>query len=169
MKRPNPPLHDLFTTYAFAMGEVTFNNSGPPLVDDYLPAFEAWLGRRLPESYRNFLWLHNGGRPSPRYARVPTPRGPNWVELLHIFGLTGPYKGYTLEGGISDFPRFVWMGLLPIACDGGGGVFCLRMSGEPFGEVLFCDEPFAGDMPYVIANDFGELFSALTDLPEEMS
>ena len=45
--------------------EVRIRDSGPPIGDEDVDRCEAALGLRFPAGYREFLLLHNGGKPKP--------------------------------------------------------------------------------------------------------
>jgi hypothetical protein len=50
---------------------------------------------------------------------------------------------------------------LPIACDPGGSLFCLVLSGDGNGMILYCDLMDPNGLPYRVAADFNALLRKL--------
>ncbi len=116
-------------------------NKLPPAPDDQLQAFEAEIGTRLPEDYRDFLVRTNGGYISGWYRfKGPTPSGSTWHAFVHhVCGFRDePYLSLRLNravslSGESQFPR----ALLWIMDDPGGNGICLGLEGPRRGRVYF--------------------------------
>jgi len=115
---------------------ITFDNPGPGLAESDVADLEANLGFALPASYRQFLLDHNGGRPDPDCVDVP---GFEETDVQVFFGVRRPIESSRIEWNIDTLRRRLDAGLVPIACDSGGNVFCLSLRQEDRGVVFYCD------------------------------
>jgi hypothetical protein len=117
------------------------------LIADALPApspeqvaaIEALLGATLPQSFRDFLRVANGG--SVAYViDVPTGNGKN--EPLSFSGVfsanEGTFADDTFVGEIRSGREYakIPVGVLPFACDGGGSTVYLDLTPEGRGRVV---------------------------------
>jgi hypothetical protein len=119
---------------------VTIRNTGRPLSELDIKNFERRLGCCLPKAYRRFLLENNGGRP---------PLGANGIIIEHLpggetdvgdfFGIDRPIKSSTIDWNLDMFRGRISNQLLPIACDSGGNLFCISLSEQDYGSVVYCD------------------------------
>jgi hypothetical protein len=140
---------------------------GPTLAEAAIVELEAAVGARLPDDYRQFLLQMNGGRPRPN-VDVDVPGLPGTPTDIQVFlGLARPEESERIDMTMSWLSERVIGGLMPIARDSGGSVFCLSLRSHDRGAVLFCDlqEVFADfgvePMVYLVAESFKEFLSRL--------
>jgi hypothetical protein len=122
------------------MDNLQFRQPGPSISDQDLAALERELGVRLPDDYREFMLVHNGGRPEP--ADFPIPGEPvpdSWSTLQFFLSLNGQEYYTDLGWHLDMFRDRVPAELLPIAYDPGGNLVCLGIRGEHRGTVFFWD------------------------------
>lgn len=100
-----------------------------------LEAFERTIGSALPENYRAWLRIHNGGGFIPAHFRISPAEGDSTVH--HVHGLhDGP--GYTrLDSVRNCYQGRMPAALLPVADDVCGNALCLGLSGPARGRVYF--------------------------------
>ena len=117
---------------------MTVEDRGPEVSETQLASLEANLGSPLPAEYREFLIASNGGVPTPDTIDIPGfPESPTDVQVL--FGVGRSVESSRLEWNLRTLAERLDSGLLPIACDSGGNVFCLSLRSSDNGAVLYCD------------------------------
>src|SRR5882762_5438868 len=100
---------------------------GPKIETRDITALEAELGAVLPDSYREFLLLYNGGVPTPGTVDVSGLRGTP-TDVQEFFGIATSLESSDLSWNLSLLSeRCVGFRALPIACDSGGNLFCLKI------------------------------------------
>jgi len=133
--------------------------------DIYL--LEAKLGINLPIEYKDFLLLHNGGRPEKdHYGFVENDNG---SVLDWFFAI---YKGDNCINLLKEFLRHenrIPKEFIPIARDPGSNIVCLGVNGSEYGKVYFWEfdqavpygeEPNFDNM-YLLANNFTDFINGL--------
>jgi len=138
-----------------------------------LEQFEALLGTRLPDEYRQFLLQHNGGKPTPSVFMISADEGD--AMLHHVYGLHDGPLHIRLDRARQTYLDRMPRSLFPIADDPGGNAICLGISGNERGKVYFWDhemEADEGDEPtfenvYLVAESFASFLKSLKDLPKE--
>ncbi len=135
--------------------------SGDALTPADIEAFEATIGKRLPQTYRDFLLAHNGGRPVPAVIDIDDcPSGATVVQVL--LGLTGPVESETLVWSWQAFQRRIPERLLPIADDPFGNLFCLSLDGVDAGQVVFLDRYEESESrAYFVSKEFDAFLAKL--------
>jgi hypothetical protein len=113
----------------------------PPAPQDQLEAFEAELGARLPEDYRQFLIRTNGGVIRGWYRfKGRTPRGEIWHAYLHhICGFREELHfslRFMRSCGLSPHSGLPHS-LLAVMDDPGGNAICIGLHGEQRAKVYF--------------------------------
>jgi len=148
--------------------------AGEAVTPEEVEAFEKKLGHPLPSAYRDFLLAHNGGRPIPSVIDIDDcPSGASDVQVF--LGLTGQFESETLEWSWDVFRERIPERLLPIADDSFGNLFCLSLTGNDAGQVLFLDRYEESESrPYFVGKDFTEFLSKIREptpdeLPEDES
>jgi hypothetical protein len=115
---------------------------GDPATSEQVAAFEAEVGTRLPDDYRAFLGVVNGGYlPGWHRYRGAGAGGEERTEYVDsLFGLRRdePALSLRFHWGCGRDPEAGFpQGLLAVAGDPGGNLFCLRMDGDHRGGVYF--------------------------------
>lgn len=167
------------------LGNVSLTNSGPPVTAADLLRFESQFGIELPEEFRQFLLLQNGGEPQPQHLTLDRDGFKQHLDVVRFFGLAGDDS---LEGHRKLSTGIEWpMSVQPVArlkvasliknpCD---SFLLLRLKGKRPGEILLAEpeifsphdhghtgEAFStarleASIKYcpVVAKSFGELFT----------
>jgi cell wall assembly regulator SMI1 len=118
---------------------VDISGTGPTLTEDEVKNFESGLGVALPADYRAFLLAHNGGTPTPDTIDVP-PLLESPTDVQVLFGIGRKVMSSDLSWNLQAFAdRWPKRSALPIACDSGGNLFCLELSGSNLGRVIYYD------------------------------
>ncbi|MCA9242678.1 MAG: SMI1/KNR4 family protein [Phycisphaerales bacterium] len=147
--------------------KVSFQRTGAQLSSDSVASLERGLGVELPTDYRQFLLHYNGGQPIPDCVGVAGLAG-GATDVQIFFGIRRSVETSNLAWNIEQFEQLSREGLLPIACDSGGGLFCLSLSGPTRGRVYFVDpfdEACATARSFVVADSFDGMLAALFDNP----
>ena len=137
----------------------SIENSGPRLSESDISKLEMRLGVTLPEQYRQFLLDFNGGSPTPDTVKVEGLPGAS-ADVQIFFGIGRPVESSGLEWNLAVLAERLEEGLLPVASDSGGNVFCLALQGHGRGAVFYCDlQSVFADFEakprlYAVASDF---------------
>ena len=156
-----------------------------------IAAFEAEIGHLLPADYRRFLLEHNGGSPRPDAFAFNLFGRDEEDIVMCFFPLRDLSLGevevvelaelrtWPLHCAWNDlqhdlvhlYQRELEDPLLPIGTDGSGNYFCLVLTGEQRGTVLFVENENLET--YKLANNLDELLQTLrprqrTDYAEEL-
>ena len=107
-------------------------------------AFEARIGRPLPDEYRRILLAFNGGRPKPDGFRFALRRGPYTDSAVNWFYGLGSSPANDLDWNRDQVRLRMPPELLPIADDPGGNQICLGIDGDARGKVYFWDHEREG-------------------------
>jgi hypothetical protein len=112
----------------------------PPPSQDEIAAFEAEIGTRLPEDYRQFLMRTNGGYIDWYEFEGPTPEHGSWTTVVSRVGglrketdLSLRFARSCYQGGELRIPR----ALLWIMGDPGGNGICIGLTEKHRGRVYF--------------------------------
>jgi hypothetical protein len=126
-----------------------------------IAALEGKLGAKLSDSYRRFLMLNNGGRPSPDIIDIEgVPGSPTDVQIF--FGIGRNIESSDLSWNLDLIAeRYPGHHLLPIACDSGGNLFCLEVSQGIASEVMYCDLNDSCGAFYKVALHFDEFLNKI--------
>ena len=136
-------------------------NPGPNLNLRDVAAFEARVGIDLPDAYRKFLLLYNGGTPTPDNVDVPSAPGTP-TDIQVFFGIGRPIESSDLSWNLSlVVERCPTLCALPIACDSGGGLFCLKIENGTAMAVIYCDLDAPDCVSYAVAPNFEMFVSRL--------
>lgn len=114
-------------------------NVGPKIGTRDIKLIEVKLGVVLPDSYRQFLLRSNGGAPTPDTIDVPGADGsPTDVQIF--FGIGALVESSDLAWNLALITeRCPGLQALPIACDSGGNLFCLKIERDATTKVIYCN------------------------------
>ena len=140
---------------------MVIENEGPKIGPEDIAAIESKLDAELSSEYRDFLLRYNGGGPTSDAVDVPdAPGTPTDVQVF--FGIRRSTATSNLSWNlclISD--RCPGCHVLPIACDSGGNLFCLKVERGVAAEVIYCDLDSPECKFYPVAPTFGKFLSGL--------
>lgn len=145
---------------------------GPPLLPEDIRDLETRLRVALPEEFKEFLLKYNGGRPTPDAFPFEGLENNPYGAIQVFFRIGGPIESSTFDWNMHIMEGRLPAGLFPIACDGGGDLICLSLSGDDAGAVVFWDSfgepkgPSYSDV-YRIADSFTAFLDGLQPLPED--
>jgi hypothetical protein len=141
--------------------EMMIEDAGPKIRIEDVDALEKEIHARLASEYRQFLLEYNGGAPSPETVDVPgAPGTPTDVQVF--FGIGRSLDSSNLSWNVSLVAdRCPGLPVLPIACDSGGNLFCLRIERGVAERVVYCDLESRECVIYAVAQSFGELIRRL--------
>ena len=109
-----------------------------PTTEEAINVLEMFLEVKLTDDYKKFLLEHNGGHPEPSISKHSCVR--------YLFGLhNGPYH-CNLVKRIKMYQGRIPEGIIPIASDPGGNLFCLALK-QNRGSVYFWDHEREEDEP----------------------
>lgn len=99
-----------------------------------LDALEKRLGTSLPQQYRDFLLMQNGGLPD-----LPEFKVPNWGEsIANAFYGVGIGGVYDLDAVLNRLDDVISIDrVIPIGDDPGGNQICLGIRDEYIGKIFF--------------------------------
>lgn len=153
--------------------DLGISESAEPLSDETLDGLEKRRGLRLPQPYRQFLLLNNGGRPDKCVFQYQTQDGRCGSSFVDTFFSVyeGEYHNWdSYFDTYKSWRKRVPDNLIPIADDPGGNLVLLSVSGEDVGNVYFWDhhkesrtgEP-TWDNVYPIAKTFPDFLDSLRE------
>jgi len=130
-----------------------------------IETFEAKNGLRLPESYKQFLLLTNGGQPKTKNA-LDIPSWPHKSTVINYFFGIDTGDTYDLVDNMRAYEGRAPKHCFPIADDVPGNMLCIELTGPGEGNVYFWDHENESDHPsyanmYLVANDVFELLDKL--------
>jgi hypothetical protein len=147
----------------------------PPVTPEILAEAEKQLGVVLPEGYRQFLLLHNGGH--PKQDIYGFAENDNSSEVHRFFAIYDGSNTVNLLIQAKCYRDSVPREFLVIGRDGGGSRICLGVREPYYNQVYFWDfneapgwmdpefyEPPTFDNMYLLAHSFEEFINKLHDL-----
>lgn len=140
---------------------VAIKEGGSSICEEQILMIEKLIGADLPEDYRRFLLAYNGGIPTPNVIDINgLPGSPTDVQVL--FGINRETESSNLEWNFNLIvDRCQNLRLLPIACDSGGNLFCLKMHSATAIEVVYCDLDDMDCSLYPVAMSFNAFMRKL--------
>ena len=148
--------------------ELNINEGGKPVTRPHptpgqIAFIEQLIGRKLPQTYVDFLMSSNGGHPEVCDFSDRTEGSYEEWAVDHFFHISSELD--STESVVWNY-RHRWPGaareIFPIAADGGGNLVCLDLT-EPGKDrviVWVHDDP---DLPIVeVADSFEEFIDSLT-------
>lgn len=135
---------------------------GPKSTESDIISLERELGASLPPDYRKFLLAHNGGLPTPFVIDIEEfIESPTDVQVF--FGIGRKIQSSDLRWNRYTFRDRIGPGFLPIACDSGGSLFCLALSGESRGAIYYVDFAHGKAEVYAVATGIDDMLSKLRE------
>lgn len=144
--------------------------SGPTLTGEDIAAWEQRTSQRVPEPYREFLMVHNGGYPDPADFTIEGKEGePDMVGAVDRFLGVGVAEYGSLDYYLHVYQDRLPSDFFPIASDPGGNIICMGTSREDAGKIFFWDheeESEEGEPPtrknsYFVADSLDALLRSL--------
>lgn len=133
------------------MGIRKIVESGPPVDKVSIESIEKKLGAKLPNTYREFLLTHNGGRPEPcSFSRN--------VVVTHFYGVLPKAKNYDLLEENKVMRQWLPKGMIAIADDPFGNAICLTLKGKNRGKLYLWDHEGAPERVDIRAKYPGIIF-----------
>lgn len=147
------------------------NDCGRLLAEGDIASFEDTIGRVLPERYKAFLLLYNGGLPAPDSFPIEGMSGNPYGIIQEFLGIDCPIDSSNLAWNYEILKGRIPDDLIAIACTPSGDVICISISGERIGSVLLWDcyhehSPPTNANVYRIAQTFDEFINGLFRSPE---
>jgi hypothetical protein len=147
--------------------EIEDSNKYGKLVVERLEEFEAKIGSRLPEDYREFLINHNGGKPMPCDFVVTEKEGSDSLHV--IYGIHCGPSYANLEEVNALYSGRIPRSLITFAEDPFGNAICIGINGDNSGKVFFWDHELESDDEVepdyenitLLAESFSEFLSGL--------
>ncbi|WP_350279727.1 SMI1/KNR4 family protein [Kribbella sp. HUAS MG21] len=109
------------------MTSLIYQETYPPASPSRLSELEEQLGERLPESYREYLAVQDGG----------ALEGYNNHGIEIVTGIGEVPKWSSLWYLLSQDGDVIPTGWIPVGTDAGGGLFLLAVTGEDRGSVWY--------------------------------
>jgi cell wall assembly regulator SMI1 len=133
---------------------VEIEEEGRPVDESEVVQLERALGTQLPDSYRRFLMRTNGGIPTPDVIDiVGMPGSPTDVQVF--FGIDRGVESSNLLWNFRLLSRRIPnCRILPIGCDSGGNIFCLELTGNDAGNVMYFALGKSDATLYFVATSF---------------
>ena len=160
----------------------TLEDKLPPAPLDALKRFEATIGQRLPDYYREFVIRCNGGY-GCGYVQFhgPTPDGHAADACMNHVGGFREESYVSLDSNFENYQKYeirIPWDLIWIADDPFGNAICVGISGVHRGRVYFWEhenEPDPNDWDGIVetagnidllANSFAEFLAGLQKVPQ---
>lgn len=140
---------------------IDLRNQGPPITEARILDLERDLQAALCEDYRRFLAANNGGEPEPNIIEIEgLPGSP--TDIPTFFGIDRPVASSDLFWNLALIrDRCPGRHVLPIACDSGGNLFCLKVSAGVATEAIYIDLDGSPRTPYEVAASFHDFMQKL--------
>lgn len=140
---------------------IKITNQGNSITENEILVLENELGYKLPNSYRQFLIINNGGRPKSDIVDIEgLPGSPTDIQIF--FGLTRNIESSNILWNLSIITeRCPQCHVLPIACDSGGNIFCLKITNGIASKILYYDMDSSNCKFYEVAPSFDEFIKII--------
>ena len=140
---------------------INIENNGRPVDVSEIARIEADLKAQIPATYREFLLANNGGIPSPDIIDIDgLPGSPTDIQVF--FGIDRDIESSNIMWNFRLLSEQSSNGnYLPIACDSGGNLFCLCISGDTNHGAVYYILNYEGFLLYTVANDFNEFIGRI--------
>jgi len=132
-----------------------------------IEVFEAFLGIKIPNDYREYLENNNGGKPTAASFDIP---GEGDDSIQEFFPLLSKTRADDLPYKIKLYAKRIPEEMLPIGRDPGGNLLLICLKRKERGKIFFWDHEHEADgedaQPYygnikLLAPNFGDFLSKL--------
>lgn len=114
--------------------KVEIKDQEESLSESAIPAIEKRLGFSLPNEYRDFLKISNGGSPVPDAVKY---EGEYFDYVSMFYSVRRNAYSNDLFRNIEEYRELIPSHYLPIGESPGGDVFCLSLKNEDYGAVYY--------------------------------
>ncbi|WP_242225336.1 SMI1/KNR4 family protein [Bacillus cereus group sp. BfR-BA-01380] len=123
------------------MMDINFEYSFKVINEQDMKDFEMKCNVLLPDDYKNFLLLNNGGKTDRRRFTICNNKGATITSSIMLFFPLSQETENNLEEMYSLYNRgnIVPNNFLPIGIDPADSLICLAIEGKDAGYVYFCD------------------------------
>ncbi len=147
------------------------DDCGPGISRDQIQRVESLTGTAFPDDYITFLMRYNGGRPSPNAYPIEGLSNNPFGVIQVFFGIDYPITSCNLDWNYHVHKSRIPSNLFPIACDDGGDLICISLSGTDENAVFFWDRHTEPAEPsyknvYRIAPSFSEFIERIRGWPK---
>lgn len=148
---------------------IKITSGNPQITEKDMAAFEARIGVRLPEDYREFMLAYNGGEPDRTAFNAKKYGG----SIMQRFFCLGPayYESDGFDGVLNAYEGRIPPDFLPIARDMSGNLILIGTKQKRVGKIYFWWHENEGENKAWLKNIFNidRSFTAfLNNLEEEM-
>ena len=128
---------------------------------------ERKIGLTFPAQYRFFLVRHNGGRPVEKYFKFTKGEALHVGKVLDLFGIDDPVESCNIEWNYEVYRDRMPSGFLPIGCEDGGNIICMKCVQPELGAIYYWDHDDESAVVsfknmYKISESLDEFLSNLT-------
>jgi hypothetical protein len=116
----------------------TVESKHPSIDQSVIDEYESRTGVSLPDDYRKFLLLYNGGIPAPQQAAIPKSK--HSVLVDYLYGILPKRSRCDLEYEANRMSEHLPTGFIVIGHDPGGNAYLLATKGKDRGHVYFWDK-----------------------------
>ena len=141
------------------------DNLGRSISESELNKIASEIGLEFPADYKDFLLKYNGGSPEP--DAIPIKEHEEEVGTIQLFfGIDREIESSCLKWVYDELKDRIPDSYLPIACSDTGDIFCLVLSKNQYGSVVFWDaidetSKDSLDNVYEVADSFTQLLELL--------
>lgn len=134
--------------------------------DQDIATLENWIHGKLPDDYKIFLKLENGGRPKPNKFGFMAEDGKTEESTVQYFFAIYDRRMGNLKMNFDRYRKRIPPAYLPIGVDPFGNVIALGTANQNMGKIYFWDHEKENDVPSMknmskIADSFSEFIQKL--------
>ena len=121
--------------------DINFEYSFPAVNEKNICDFEKKYNITIPDEYKKFLLLYNGGKADRRRFTIRDDKGATTTSSIMMFFPLSQETEHNLEEMYLHYNRgnIVPENFLPIGIDPADSLICLSIKGKDRGYVYFCD------------------------------
>lgn len=146
--------------------KLMMSDTSPPLTVAEIQSFEASQQILLPAEYKQFLLLHNGGKPDRRLFRFNHSAVGEFVGEVGMFFSIDETSTDSLFEYMETYSGRVPTDLLPVARDIGGNLICISVGNANSGQMFFWDHEGEYEIPVAKEVDYRNIDFLATSFDE---